>query len=89
MMQARCLHRSFYICDLRSGQFRDLPIISVMGEKSSIAKTHQIGSYRSGSWYIRLLLMTSVQICISDPLEGHPRSDDDVMGSIRFLADNF
>ena len=72
----------FYIGDLRSGQFRDLPIIpKSMGENSSKSNTYQICSKRPEPCSFRLLLMTPVQICTCEPLKGYLRSNYDVMRS--------
>ena len=80
----------FYIGDLRSGQFRDLPIThKSMGKNSNASNTYQICSNRSEPCSIRLLLMNSVQLCLCDPRKGHLRSNNDVMGSMYVFAYNF
>ena len=58
------ISRILYVGDLRSGQFRDLPIISQWGKNLSTSNTSQICSNRSEPCPFRLLLMTSMQICI-------------------------
>ena len=45
-----------------------------MGEKSYTTKTQMPGSNRSEWGRIRLVLMSLVLVCISDPLKGHLRS---------------
>ena len=57
----------FYIGDIRSGHFRDLPIISQWGKNSITSNTYQICLNRSEPCSLRLLLLTSVQLCICDP----------------------
>ena len=84
-----CISRIFYIGDLRSGQFRDLPIISQWGKNSNASNTDQICSNCSKPRSIRLLLMTSVQLCICDPRKGHWRSNNDVMRSMYVFAYKF
>ena len=69
----------FYIGDLMSGQLCDLPFISQWGINSNASNTYQICSNCSEPWSIRLLLMTSVQLCICDPWKGHLRSNNDIM----------
>ena len=67
-----CISRFFYIGDLRLGQFRDLPYTYIsQGGNSNASNTNQICSNRSEPCYIRLLLMTSVQLCICDHREGN------------------
>ena len=52
----------------RSGQFRDLPIISQWGKTQvPTSNTSQICSNRSEPCSFRLLLMTPMQICICNP----------------------
>ena len=80
--------RFFYISNLRSGQCRDLPIIS-QWENSNAPNAYQICSDRSESCSIRLLLMTSVQLCTCDSRKGHFRSNNDVMSSMYVFAYNF
>ena len=89
-----CISRIFfYIGDLRSGQFRDLPIIGrVNGEKLKClksVKTDQICSNRSEPCSIRLLLMTWVQLCICDSRKGRLWSNNDVMRSMYVFAYKF
>ena len=69
----------FYIGDLRSGQLCDLPFISQRGINSNASNTYQICSNRSEPCSIRLLLMTSVQLCICDPWKGPLRSNNDIV----------
>ena len=79
----------FYIGDLRSGQLCDLPFISQWGINSNASNTYQICSNRSEPWSIRLLLMTSVQLCICDPWKGHLRSNNDIVRTMYVFAYNF
>ena len=78
----------FYIGDLSSGQFRNLPIMS-MGKNSNVSNTDQICANRSEPCLVRLLLMTSVQNCISDSRKGHLWSNNGVMRSMYVFAYNF
>ena len=82
----------FYIGDLRSGQFRDIPIISQWG-KTQMPQlgTYQVCSNRSEPCSIRLLLMTSAQLCICDPRKGQIVWDQimTLWGQYMFFAHNF
>ena len=60
-----------------------------MGKNSNASNTDQICSNRSELYSVRLLLMTSVQLCICDPRKGHLRSNNDVMRSMCVFAYNF
>ena len=50
---------------------------------------YQICSNRSEPCSVKLLLMTSVQLCICDSRKGHLRSYNDVMVSTYVFAYNF
>ena len=78
----------FYIGDLRSGQLCDLPFISQWGKNSNASNTntYQICSNRSKPCSIRLLLMTSVQLCICDPWKGHLKSNNDIVRTMYIFA---
>ena len=66
------------------------PLYKSMGEKLKCLKHFkQICSNRSEPCSIRLLLMTSVQLCISDPWKGHLRSNNDIVRTMYVFAYNF
>ena len=79
----------FYIGDQRPGQLCDLPFISQWGKNSNASNTYQICSNRSEPCSIRLLLMTSVQVCICDPWKGHLRSNNDIVRTMDVFTYNF
>ena len=84
-----CISRILYIGDLRSGQFRDLPIISQWGKTQVSQILIRSVSNRSETCSIMLMLMISMQLCKCDPLKGHLRSYNDVMRSMYVFACNF
>ena len=60
-----------------------------MGKNSNASNTYQICSNRSEPCSVRLMLMTSVQICICDPRKGQLSSNNDVMRAMYIFAYNF
>ena len=65
------------------------PHYKSMEKTSSTSNSYQIYSNRSETCSIRLLLMTSVQLCKCDPLKGHLMSYNDAMRSMYLFAWNF
>ena len=65
------------------------PLHKSMGENSNASNTYQICANRSEPCSIRLLLVTSVQVCIYDPWKGHLRSNNDIMRKMYIFACNF
>ena len=59
------------------------------GKNSNASNTDQTCSNRSEPCSVRLLLMTSVQLCIFGPRKSHLRSNNDVMRSMYVFAYNF
>ena len=86
-----CISRIFfYIGDVSSGQFRDLPILSQWKIQipQMLIRSFQIVQTRAQLGYCWWPLCI-VQRCICDTRKGHLRSCNDVMRSIYTFADNF
>ena len=71
-----CDNKSVFRASLTCGQviFVTCPLKKSMTEIWATTETHLTGSNTFKSCWVWLLLMALVQLCISDPLKGHPRS---------------
>ena len=76
IVRAICISWIFYIRDLRSGQFRDLPMLS-MGKISTTSFSHRNISIQWEWCRLRSSVMTQATVFIGDPpkiIWGHLRS---------------